>query len=87
MKRETSFEEKVIEVNDKDNYYVVKETIYAGKIYLFANKLVDEETPSEEMAILRVDNESDGLYVAVETDENKLKDIIKIFQDLLLNEE
>lgn len=83
MKRETSFEEKIIEVNDVDNYYVLKETIFNGKIYLMANKLIDEETPSQEMAILRVDNEPDGLYVSLEKDAEVLSNVAKIFQSLL----
>lgn len=86
MKRETSFEDKVIEVNNVDNYYVIKETIFNGKIYLMANKLVDEETPSEEIAILRVDNESDGLYVTLENDKEILSSVAQIFQKLLSEE-
>lgn len=83
MNSGASFEDKVFEVDNKNNYYVLKQTLYDNKIYLFANKLKDEETPSEEMAILRVDNEEDGLYVVHETDESKLKDLIVIFQQLI----
>ncbi len=83
MENNSLFEEKVIEVGDNTLYYVVKQTLYNGKIYLFANELKDENTPTEYMAILRVDNNDDKIIIAMEKDDNIINPLIEIFSNLL----
>ena len=83
MENNSLFEEKVIEVGDNTLYYVVKQTLYNGKIYLFANELKDENTPTEYMAILRVDNNDDQIIIAMEKDDNIINPLIEIFSNLL----
>lgn len=83
MENNSLFEEKVIEVGDNTLYYVVKQTLYNGKIYLFANELKDENTPTEYMAILRVDNNDDKIIIAMEKDDNVINPLIEIFSNLL----
>lgn len=83
MENNSLFEEKVIEVGDNALYYVVKQTLYNGKIYLFANELKDENTPTEYMAILRVDNNDDKIIIAMEKDDNIINPLIEIFSNLL----
>lgn len=83
MENNSLFEEKVIEVGDNTLYYVVKQTLYNGKIYLFANELKDENTPTEYMAILRVDNNDDKIIIALEKDDNIINPLIEIFSNLL----
>ena len=55
------FDDKIVEVNDKDNYYVIKQTMFNNSIYLFTNLMEDEETPSEEYYVLRVENNGEKL--------------------------
>jgi len=78
-----SFEDKVVEINDNINYYIIKQTIYNGQLYLFGNELIDEDTPSENVAILKVINNSDGLGVTYENDENIQRELLAIFSKLL----
>ena len=77
------FEDKVIEIKDNLNYYILKQTVYNGQIYLFGNELIDEDTPSENMAILKVVNNANGLGVTYENDENLQKELLGIFSKLL----
>ncbi|MBO5095459.1 MAG: DUF1292 domain-containing protein [Bacilli bacterium] len=77
------FEEKVIEVGENTKYYVLKQLIYNNKMYLFANELVDEETPSEVMAILRVDTNENNVLITLENDENLINELLKKFSDLI----
>lgn len=77
------FEEKVIAVGENTKYYVLKQTIYNNKMYLFANELVDEETPSEVMAILRVDTNENSVLITLEKDENLINELLKKFSDLI----
>lgn len=83
MENNSLFEEKVIEVGDNTLYYVVKQTLFNGKIYLFANELKDENTPTEYMAILRVDNNDDKIIISMEKDDNIINPLIEIFSNLL----
>ena len=80
------FEDKIVEVNDTDNYYVIKQTMYNNNIYLFTNKMIDEETPSEEYYVLRVENNGERLKMIVETNDAVLADLTKIFADALESE-
>lgn len=77
------FENKVIEINDKLNYFIIKQTIYNDQMYLFGNELIDDDTPSENVAILKVVNGSDGLGITYEDDENLQKELLNIFSNLL----
>ena len=70
-----------LEKNTK--YYVLKQLIYNNKMYLFANELVDEETPSEVMAILRVDTNENNVLITLENDENLINELLKKFSDLI----
>ena len=69
----TSFEEKIVEVDDKEKYYIIKQDFYNDNIYLFANLLVDEETPGEEYVILKVYLDADKLKIVKETDEETIE--------------
>ena len=80
------FEDKIVEVNDKDNYYVIKQTMYNNNIYLFTNLMKDEETPGEEYFVLRVENDGERLKMVVETDAAILAELTKIFDDALASE-
>lgn len=77
------FEEKVIEVGENTKYYVLKQTIYNNKMYLFANELVDEETPSDTLAILRVDTNDENVLISLEKDEKVLGELLKMFSTLI----
>ena len=77
------FEDKIVEVNDKDNYYVIKQTMYNNNIYLFTNLMKDEETPGEEYFVLRVENDGERLKMVVETDAAILAELTKIFDAAL----
>ena len=79
MENSVSFEGKIVEINDKLNYYIILQTIYNNSIYLFGNELIDEETPSENVAILKVINQPDGLGVVFENDENLQQELFEIF--------
>lgn len=83
MNNDASFEGKVVEVNDKLNYYIIVQTFYNNSIYLFGNELIDEETPSENVAILKVVNQPDGLGVVFENDETIQQELLKIFSKKL----
>ena len=87
MEDETLFEGKVVEINDKLNYYIIKQTIYNDSIYLFGNELIDDETPSENVAILKVENKPEGLFVRYENDENLQQALLAIFSEMLKNTE
>lgn len=80
---DTSFEEKIIESEDNNKYYVLKQLINEGNIYLLANALKDEETPGEEYVILKVINAEKGLKIAIEGNEAKLNDLAEQFSDLM----
>lgn len=84
MEENKLFEEQVIKVGDDTQYYVLKQTIYNGQIYLFANELKDEETPSDTMAILKVDNSTSQINIVIERDKKVLVDLIRIFDKLLV---
>ena len=77
------FEGKIVELNDKLNYYIIKQTIYNNSIYLFGNELIEEETPSENVAILKVENKPEGLFIRYENDENIQQELLGIFSKLL----
>ena len=77
------FEGKIVEINDKLNYYVIKQTLYNNIIYLLGNEMIDDETPSEDLAILKVVNQPNGLGVSFENDENIQQELLKIFDQLL----
>lgn len=77
------FEEKIINVGEKTKYYVIKQTVYKENLYLLANELIDEETPSDTIAILRVDNKEDDLMIALEKDEKILNELLNIFSELI----
>ena len=81
---EGMFEGKIVEINDKINYYIIKQTMYNNSIYLFGNELAeDEETPTENVAILKVENKPDGLFVRYENDEAVQQELFQIFSKLL----
>ncbi len=73
------FEEKIVEVDNKENYYVIKQTMYEGSIYLLTNMLVDDDTPSDDYYILRVDQDGDKLKMIVIKDEPILTTLKEIF--------
>ena len=77
------FEEKVVEVQNGTQYAVLKQTIYNDKMYLFANELVDEETPSDTMAILRVDVDGENVTVTLEKDEKTINVLLNQFSEML----
>ena len=83
MEDNNMFEGKVVEINDTLNYYIIKQTIYNNTIYLFGNELADEETPTENVAILKVVNQPDGLGVTYEDDEATQQELLQIFSQLL----
>ena len=78
---DTSFEEKVVELDNNTNYYVIKQIISNGDIYLLANLLKDEETPSEDFSILKVINADKGLKMVLEEDEQKLEVLLQKFSE------
>lgn len=80
---DTSFEEKIIELEDNNKYYVLKQLIDGENIYLLANVLKDEENPGEEFVILKVINAEKGLRIALEEDEAKLNDLADQFSNLM----
>ena len=73
------FEEKIVEVDNKENYYVIKQTMYEGTIYLLTDMLIDDDTPSEGYYILRVDQDGDKLKMVVLRDEPTLSTLKEIF--------
>ena len=83
MENKELFEGKTVEINNKINYYIVKQTIYNNNIYLFGNELIDEDTPSDDYAILRVENKPDGIFVQYENDEKIQQELLQIFSNLL----
>ena len=83
MENAASFEGKIVEINDKLNYYILTQTVFNNTIYLFGNELIDEETPSENVAILKVVNQPDGLGIAFENDENIQQELLPIFSKQL----
>lgn len=80
---ENIFEEKVIELKDNTKYCVIKQTIYNDKIYLLANELVDDETPSDTLAILRVDTTEDKMLFTLEGNQTIVNELLNIFAELL----
>lgn len=77
------FEEKVIEVGENTKYYVIKQTIYNNQMYLFANELIDEENPSDTLAILRVDTNDESVLITLEKDEKVLDELLKKFSEMI----
>ena len=73
------FEEKVIKVGENTKYYILKQTIYNNKVYLFANELIDDDTPSDILAILRVDTNDENVLITIEKDEKTLEELLKQF--------
>ena len=83
MENNDLFEGKIVEINNNLNYYIIKQTIYNNTIYLFGNELIDDETPSENVAILKVENNPNGLFVRYENDEKIQQVLFEIFSKLL----
>ena len=83
MENAASFEGKIVEINDKLNYYIITQTLFNNTIYLFGNELIDDETPSENVAILKVINQPDGLGIAYENDEAIQQQLLEIFSKQL----
>ena len=69
------FEDKIVEVDDKENYCVIKQVLYNNAIYLLTNMLVDDENLSDDYYILRVDQAGDALKMVVVTEEPLLSTI------------
>lgn len=80
---ENLFEEKIIEVASGTKYVVIKQTIYDNKVYLLANELIDEETPSDTMAILRVDTKEENVLISLERDNVILNELSKRFAAIM----
>ena len=87
MENSASFEGKIVEINDKLNYYILAQTLFNNTIYLFGNELIDEDTPSENVAILKVINQPDSLGIAYENDENIQQELLPIFSKILVETE
>lgn len=77
------FEEKIIEVGGKTEYYILKQIIHNGKMYLFGNELADEDTPTENMAILKVEPVEDDVLISLESDESLINELLVKFSELL----
>lgn len=80
---DTSFEERIVEIDNGKKYYVIKQLISDNNIYLLANLLVDEDTPSEEFSIIKVINFEDGLKLKIEDDEEQLPKLLDKFDELI----
>ena len=72
------FEEKIIEINDKDNYYVLRQVIFNGILYLVANELDGEDNPTDVIAVLRVENSGDDMSVFLEKDDAIVAEVLKL---------
>ncbi len=80
---DTSFEEKIIELDNKDNYFVLKQLINDGSLFLLTNKLLDEETPTDDFVILKIINEKEKLKMTIVEDEQTLDVLLKRFSQIL----
>ncbi len=77
------FEDKVVEVDNKENYYVIKQLVYNNNIYLLTNMLIDEENLSEDFYIIKVLQVGDNLKMIIEQDENTLNTLKQKFAEAL----
>lgn len=83
METNNLFEEKIVEVENEKKYYIIKQILYKDDLYLMANELIDEETPGEEIAILKVDNSQNALSFSLEKNDIILKELLEQFSNLI----
>lgn len=78
-----NYEDTIIELNGNKNFYVIKQSRFNDILYLFANELKDEDTPSENYAILKVNNQSGTTMIEAEKDPMLLEQLTEIFSNKL----
>lgn len=69
----------IVEMENGENFYIADETLQNGVKYYLANKVDENDEPTEESKIFKETLEGNNIYLDVVKDEDELNYITAIF--------
>ncbi len=69
----------IVEMYNGENFYIADETLQNGVKYYLANKVDENDEPTEESKIFKETLDGNDIYLDVVKDENELNYITAIF--------
>lgn len=69
----------IVEMHNGENFYIADETLQNGVKYYLANKVDENDVPTEESKIFKETLEGNDIYLDVVKDEGELNYITAVF--------